>query len=369
MSENKYIIDKDSLTGIADAVRDKLGTGEATTDSQTGDIVYPEDKGYYLKQGKLAGFIYPSTKAAHYSQSEIMSVSHETILELCGNINPSFIKFTVLTTGDSRYPYRAVSKTLYNGVYFYSGEIANSSTLLNNVVGATKTFAYTGQGCYITGEDGSYSSGGGYNPYIYSYYSFPGVLQIEFLNENKQNIEAAIDGPIAGTSRYTMEIPDGEVPTKIPFSIDDIQDKITNYLTCGGILETWKLSNSQSTYLTFPSGFSAENLKDMTCLSNGYPRGLYKDSLGKPVSMIDQGISLPSSFSPIGSPLTVAKISTAHSEGRTFCIPWNWTGTKIIPDDAYFIWFIVEPNDSKIYIGSGRYANYVSIGKWTIIYT
>ena len=31
MSENKYIIDKDSLTGIADAVRDKLGVGEATT--------------------------------------------------------------------------------------------------------------------------------------------------------------------------------------------------------------------------------------------------------------------------------------------------------------------------------------------------
>ena len=38
MSNNKYIIDKDSLTGIADAVRDKLGTGEAITD---------EDAGYY----------------------------------------------------------------------------------------------------------------------------------------------------------------------------------------------------------------------------------------------------------------------------------------------------------------------------------
>lgn len=36
MSENKYIIDKDSLTGIADAVRNKLGTGEATTDETTG---------------------------------------------------------------------------------------------------------------------------------------------------------------------------------------------------------------------------------------------------------------------------------------------------------------------------------------------
>ena len=232
MSENKYIIDKDSLTGIADVVRDKLGAGEATTDETTGEIVYPKDKGYYIKQGKLAGFIYPSTSASHYSYTEIMSVPHETILELCGNINPSFIKFTVLTKGDGRASYSAASRTLYNGVYFYSGEITNSATLLNNVVGATRTFAYTGQGCYITGETGYYSAGG-WNPATYSYYSYPGSLQIEFLNENQQNIEAAIDGPIAGTSRYTMEIPNGEVPTKIPFSIDDIQNKIANYLIKG----------------------------------------------------------------------------------------------------------------------------------------
>ena len=49
MSDEKYIINKDSLTGIADAVRDKLGVGKATTDPQTGDIVYPEGKGYYIE--------------------------------------------------------------------------------------------------------------------------------------------------------------------------------------------------------------------------------------------------------------------------------------------------------------------------------
>lgn len=48
MSDGKYLINKSSLTGIADAVRDKLGAGEATTDPQTGDIVYPEGKGYYI---------------------------------------------------------------------------------------------------------------------------------------------------------------------------------------------------------------------------------------------------------------------------------------------------------------------------------
>ena len=156
-------------------------------------------------------------------------------------------------------------------------------------------------------------------------------------------------------------------------SLTDINNNISTYLTSntggGGTLETWKWSDTGSTYLTFPSGFSIENLKDITCYSNNYPRGLYKDSLGKPVSMKDQEISLPSSFSTIGSPLTVAKISTAHSEGRTFCIPWNWTGTKRVPDDTFFIWFIVEPNDSKIYLGTGRYANYVGNGKWTVIYT
>ena len=157
-------------------------------------------------------------------------------------------------------------------------------------------------------------------------------------------------------------------------SLTDINNNISTYLMSntggGGTLETWKLSDtSGTTYLTFPSGFSIENLKDITCYSNNYPRGLYKDSLGKPVSMKDQGISLPSSFSTIGSPLTVAKISTAHNEGRTFCIPWNWSGTKIIPDNTYFVWFVVEPNDSKIYLGIGRYANYVSNGKWTVIYT
>lgn len=48
MSDGKYLINKSSLTGIADAVRNKLGAGEATTDPQTGDIVYPEGKGYYI---------------------------------------------------------------------------------------------------------------------------------------------------------------------------------------------------------------------------------------------------------------------------------------------------------------------------------
>ena len=57
MSDEKYIINKDSLTGIADAVRNKLGVGEVTTDPQTGDIVYPEGKGYYIDSVVTTMFI------------------------------------------------------------------------------------------------------------------------------------------------------------------------------------------------------------------------------------------------------------------------------------------------------------------------
>ena len=323
MSDNKYIIDKDSLTGIADAVRNKLGTGEATTDETTGEIVYPEDKGYYLKQGKLAGFIYPATSISSYT--EIMSVSHETILELCGNINPSFIKFTVLTKGESNSSYSTPSQTLYNGVYFYSGEITNSTTLLNNVVGATKTFAYTGQGCYITGALGSYSAGG-WNPNYYSFYSFPGSLRIEFLNENQQNIEAAIDGPIEGrTSGYTMEIPNGEVPTKIPFSIDDIQDRITNYLTSNAVqafsFNGYYQSSPHQPYVNLSSIFSSRqdllNRLYNVCVW-GLPGTLLIGADGHPVSMRKEGVSLPSNLvSGLGG-WDVTDVPTAYDNDQIF---------------------------------------------------
>ena len=366
MSENKYIIDKDSLTGIADAVRDKLGTGEATTDETTGDIIYPEDKGYYLKQEKLAGFIYPNTSSSHWTHDELMSVSHETILELCGNINPSFIKFTVLTKGDSYSSYSTASQTLYNGVYFYSGEITNSTTLLNNVVGATKTFAYTGQGCYITGAWGSYSTGG-WNPNHYSFYSFPGVLQIEFLNENQQNIEAAINGPIAGTSRYTMEIPDGEkIPIKIPFSIDDIQDKITNYLSKGGSsfeypIPTQTLTSGSGAWsLNLESTFSSvEDFKNRFLqasanMGTGY-QAFYlvcgKD--GKPASMKELGITLRSDIQRYLGSWDMNDVRTSYENDLVF--PLIWLNS---PVDKNTFWLYVTSDAKNMVFCMHNYVGY-----------
>lgn len=66
MSNNKYIIDKDSLTGIADAVRDKLGVGEATDD----------DAGYY--EGEVLE-ITGALNIPHISRTYSASGSEPTI--------------------------------------------------------------------------------------------------------------------------------------------------------------------------------------------------------------------------------------------------------------------------------------------------
>lgn len=98
---------------------------------------------------------------------------------------------------------------------------------------------------------------------------------------------------------------------------------------------------------------------------------LYTDSVGKPVSLKDQGIALPSSYSDMNSPVTQAKIVTAYNEGRIFSVPWvsDFGNEKIIPNQSSFYWILVEPADSKIYVGAGRYINYTGIGNWTVVYT
>ena len=356
MSENKYIIDKDSLTGIADAVRDKLGAGEASTDETTGEIVYPEDKGYYLEEetiAKISGFGWSQTGyRANFGRNYSPLIEDTYWDEAVGEPWYS-AEITLINVGGD---------DSYNMDVYYSG---NNHQTFTEVRSSTYTVSVPSGSTYFRLYFGNNYSSSRWNGS-----SSLGSLIVVFKDAEGKPIrpkQSSYQYRTVDSVVHTANFETEKVLIPIPFSINDIQDKITNYLTCGGSLETWKLSNTKYTYLTFPSGFSIENLKDITCISNSYPRGLYKDSLGKPVSMKDQGISLPSSFSTIGSPLTVAKISTAHSEGRTFCIPWNWTETKIIPDNASFVWFVVEPNDSKIYLGAGRYVNYTGTN-WTVIY-
>ena len=265
MSENKYIIDKDSLTGIADAVRDKLGAGEATTDSQTGDIIYPEDKGYYLKEAKVAGLVYPGDKG---SQTPFMNVSNETVQELCGGIVPTYIKFTVLTLASSHSDsYINPFGLSYNGTKFYLQSDGGYNTYLQNIVGSTKTISYNSTvGCQIIGTSGSYRQ----SYQTYSYFEYPGSIKIEFLDGNENNILTSVEGPISAglsSSNYTMEIPTSIVPAKIPFSIGDIQNKITNYLgKKSGLIYRYHINpqNNES-----GTAFAGSPLSEMNVLDYG----------------------------------------------------------------------------------------------------
>lgn len=340
MSENKYIIDKDSLTGIADVVRDKLGEGSSIDDP---------GKGYYPVSKPVSIFSVESFTSFVGPQST--STEYWCVIDDCSlYFNKPFKSVEVSWRGD------IYAQLTING-QSYSGE-------------KSKTVDFNNLQTYLSIS--STASNNGYSPLSYSFSNI--IIKLKDENGNylipKQNQLSYTRG---FSTTYTTNFQSALVPTPIPMSLTDINNNISTYLTSntggGGTLETWKWSDTQSTYLTFPSDFSVENLKDLTCLSGSYPRGLYKDSLGKPVSMKDQGIALPSSYKGMNSPVTQAKISAAHNEGRTFCIPWNWTGVKEIPGDVSFVWFVVEPNDSKIYLGVGHYVNYTGNGKWTVIYT
>lgn len=209
MSDNKYIIDKDSLTGIADAVRDKLGAGgEATIDETTGEIVYPEGKGYYLKENPVAKFNMGnrSISAGHYSAADatfltVGSASDSTEYNVYFqkpfySVTLSFVH--VGTTGRTHY-------LSVNGVSQY----INAS--------ATKKFTFSTPQSYLIIKS-SVSSAYGYDTITYQ------DLTVTLFDEAENIIE------VKTTSIKSYNFLTELVPAKIPYSIDDIQDKITNYL-------------------------------------------------------------------------------------------------------------------------------------------
>lgn len=315
VDNDKYIINGSTLSEIGDAIKRQMPNQYETV---TEDAV-----------------CYRYTKKAQDSGQTLLNLTEETIQGWYQNTLPSPITKVkiIMTENDGNYSAWTDNYKYFtlNESYTYSLPITIKGTYDSFTF---KIYPLNGDN-YLFWDSNYYypSSSSDYNAHLYK----EGVSHKRLLPKPK-------------------------------FLVSDIAQKITSL--GAGTLEEWYWSTTRNTYLTFPSGFSVKNLKDLTCLSGGsYPRGLYKDSLGKPVSMKDQGIALPSSYSGMNSPVTQAKISAAHNEGRTFCIPWNWTGVKTIPDNSSFIWFVVEPNDSTIYAGSGRYINYTGIGKWTVVYT
>lgn len=256
MSNNKYIIDKDSLTGIADAVRDKLGVGEATTDSQTGDIIYPEDKGYYLEEevvAKISGFGWSETG---YN----------------GNFGVNYAPRIEDTDWDEAVgePWYSAEITLINvgGNNFYDMTVSYSggSQKFTNVRSSTYT---------VSAPNGSnlfnlnfYNK---YNPSTYNGSSSLGSLVIIFKDAEGKPIK-----PKQSSYRYlwrysgnygTHNFGTEDVPTPIPFSIDDIQDKITNYLgKKSGLIYRYHINpqNNES-----GTAFAGSPLSEMNVLDYG----------------------------------------------------------------------------------------------------
>ena len=209
MSENKYIIDKDSLTGIADAVRNKLGTGEATTDSQTGDIIYPEDKGYYLKGIPIAKWEISETTytwdGTGTSYVRRANVTEEQLLRVCNGVRPVYVKIdTDLTSA--------------GGSILVENSLTNWSSSNHIVTLPTSGRFY----CQYSYYHQSYYSG------RYFQKTIPAIT-FSFLDENQKIIIPENASNIVDDS-YNENLFQESVEMPIPFSIDDIQDKITNYL-------------------------------------------------------------------------------------------------------------------------------------------
>lgn len=220
MSDNKYIIDKDSLTGIADAVRDKLGTGDkATIDETTGEIVYPEGKGYYLKENlvaKISGFKWSETGYnGNFSRSYSPRIDDTDWNAAVGE--PWYSAEITLINVSGRY---------YDMTVFYS---SNNYQIFTNVRSSTYTASAPNGSTYF-----SLSFGNSYNPSVYNGSSSLGSLIVVFKDAEGKPIKPKqssyrylwLYGGNYGTYNFGTE----DVPTPIPFSIDDIQDKITNYL-------------------------------------------------------------------------------------------------------------------------------------------
>lgn len=218
MSDNKYIIDKDSLTGIADAVRNKLGNGKAITD---------EDAGYYpvhvkkLGYHKTAGTASFSGPGSGYTGNTIYARPISELENICG-IRPSYIKVTV--TNSSGFNSNDIIFR-YTNINSPESSRVDSARFSNYV--AILSIPSDIDDCYI-------EYGGYYSTYSsqYSKRDLP-AYDVVFLDSNQNEIyingysEDSFTVDQWGT-RETFLVTETSFE-KIPFTIDDIQDRITNY--------------------------------------------------------------------------------------------------------------------------------------------
>ena len=213
MSDNKYIIDEDSLVGIANVIRDKLGVGTGIDD---------DEAGYYSEQTKILEFTQPQDRAAYsgpgsgYTGNWFIYCSVSDIENISG-IRPSYVRVTLPTTGST--------SARISRFYPTTSTIVASANFTNGV--AILSLPADIDNYYLRYEVyySSYSS-------QTQYMTIPS-FDVAFLDENQEVIDIS---DYSGKSFLFSRVNSARnfsTSTKsiaIPYSIDDIQDKITNYL-------------------------------------------------------------------------------------------------------------------------------------------
>lgn len=344
MSENKYIIDKDSLTGIADAVRDKLGVGSSIDD---------ENAGYYPATGYILKFNTIQKKIAGQGTNVIFSMANgnEQIQTWCGKV-PEKIKFT------------RASNPFYTTIYCNGAEVIPQSGSSKPV---EKIISYPTNGTITVTE---------YNG-LNSFAVTPPAITIEFL-DNDENSLRIINGDTSFSyDGQTISFLTGSYNAAIPFTLNDIQTKITNMEV--GIpplttVPTFKLYSGRSggNAINLSSQFSTqeEMLKHLVDIVPGAPGSDYniltgsyngdsvgrypicKDKYGRWISMKKLGITIPLAYINYGysSPVDNRILDEAHNNDLTFCFG------NTSPFDMGTCWIAII--DRYILLG---YSNYLDV--------
>ena len=208
MSDNKYIIDENSLVGIANAIRDKLGVGTGIDDDKAG---------YYSKQIKMLGFTQPDSSTTYqgsgsgYLGKTFVSCSASAI-ENIGGIRPSYVRVTlpsVNATSDRIKSYDSTTGTTTVANFTNGVAILSLPDNINN---------------YSLEFEIPYS-GSGWTQYL-SYPSF----DVVFLDEDQEVIDISNYSGESFRFYNTRNFLIGMKDFPIPYSIEDMQDKVTNYL-------------------------------------------------------------------------------------------------------------------------------------------
>ena len=226
MSDEKYIINKDSLTGIADAVRDKLGVGKATTDPQTGDIVYPEGKGYYIENEDVEVIAVPNGSGSAYGRGTSSSAAwtEKQIIDISSSvysqkIEKPFYQLEVQGCFYTTLSYNTLGHADLSLQMSSSDssrtELQNDNTILQKV---TKNFDSAQNRLYIR----LIMVINTYNSEAYYYTRFKVLLK----DENGVPIKLISSG--FPYKSYTIETVPG-IKKPIPYSVADIKNNIKDY--------------------------------------------------------------------------------------------------------------------------------------------